>query len=107
MKLLDVDRWRARCSNHPAAAGIDTHSFCWQPAPACCAADSLTHGATHATRSSADLIDYTAEEGLRSLGQGELLNSDSFPGQKRDKMCLVSKVRVATIHCSTLSAAAP
>jgi hypothetical protein len=42
---------------------------------------------------SADLIDYTAEEGLRSLGQGELLNSDSFPGQTRNKLCLVSKVR--------------
>lgn len=41
---------------------------------------------------SADLIDYTAEEGLRSLGQGELLNSDSFPGQTRNKLCLVSKV---------------
>lgn len=41
---------------------------------------------------SADLIDYTAEEGLRALGQGELLNSDSFPGQTRNKLCLVSKV---------------
>lgn len=30
---------------------------------------------------SADLVDYTAEEGLRSLGQGKLLNSDSFPGR--------------------------
>jgi glyceraldehyde-3-phosphate dehydrogenase (NADP+) len=41
---------------------------------------------------SADLIDYTAEEGLRSLGEGQLLNSDSFPGQQRNKLCLVSKV---------------
>lgn len=41
---------------------------------------------------SADLIDYTAEEGLRSLGEGQMLTSDSFPGQKRNKLCLVSKV---------------
>jgi glyceraldehyde-3-phosphate dehydrogenase (NADP+) len=41
---------------------------------------------------SADLIDYTAEEGLRALGEGQMLTSDSFPGQKRNKLCLVSKV---------------
>ncbi|KIZ02087.1 glyceraldehyde 3-phosphate dehydrogenase, nonphosphorylating [Monoraphidium neglectum] len=46
---------------------------------------------------SADLIDYTAEEGLRSLGQGELLNSDSFPGQTRNKLCLVSKVPLGVV----------
>lgn len=42
---------------------------------------------------SADLIDYTAEEGLRCLGEGQLLMSDSFIGQKRNKLCLVSKVQ--------------
>lgn len=42
---------------------------------------------------SADLIDYTAEEGVRWLGEGQMLNSDSFPGQARNKLCLVSKVR--------------
>lgn len=42
---------------------------------------------------SADLLDYTAEEGVRVLGEGQLLNSDSFPGQPRNKLCLVSKVR--------------
>ena len=44
---------------------------------------------------SADLIDYTAEEGVRSLGKGELLTADSFPGQTRNKLCLVSQVRGA------------
>lgn len=34
----------------------------------------------------ADLLDYTAEEGLR-VG-GEVLHSDSFMGQKRDKVIL-------------------
>lgn len=42
---------------------------------------------------SADLIDYTAEEGLRALGEGQMLTSDSFPDQGRNKLCLVSKVR--------------
>ncbi|KAG1665963.1 hypothetical protein FOA52_003187 [Chlamydomonas sp. UWO 241] len=46
---------------------------------------------------SADLIDYTAEEGVRVLGQGKLLNPDSFPGQARNKMCLVSKVPLGVV----------
>lgn len=46
---------------------------------------------------SADLIDYTAEEGLRSLGEGQMLTSDSFPGQKRNKLCLVSKVPLGVV----------
>jgi hypothetical protein len=41
---------------------------------------------------SADLLDYTAEEGVRVLGEGQLLTSDSFPGTPRNKLCLVSKV---------------
>lgn len=52
------------------------------------AKDSLTEVAR-----SADLIDYCAEEGVRYLGEGQMLNSDSFPGHGRNKMCLVSKVR--------------
>ncbi|KAF6262530.1 aldehyde dehydrogenase domain-containing protein [Scenedesmus sp. NREL 46B-D3] len=48
---------------------------------------------------SADLIDYTAEEGLRSLGEGQLLTSDSFPGQARNKLCLVSKVPLGVVLC--------
>jgi glyceraldehyde-3-phosphate dehydrogenase (NADP+) len=45
---------------------------------------------------SADLLDYTAEEGVRVLGAGDLLLPDSFPGQQRNKLCLASKVhRVA------------
>lgn len=43
---------------------------------------------------SGDLISYTAEEGVRTLGAGKLLNSDSFPGQDRTKMCLVQKVQL-------------
>ena len=43
---------------------------------------------------SADLISYTAEEGVRMLGEGKLLSSDSFPGNARNKLCMVAKVRL-------------
>jgi glyceraldehyde-3-phosphate dehydrogenase (NADP+) len=46
---------------------------------------------------SADLLDYTAEEGVRVLGQGKILNSDSFPGNGRNKLCLVSKVPLGVV----------
>ena len=48
---------------------------------------------------SADLIDYTAEEGVRVLGRGELLVSDSFPGNDRNKLCMASKVPVGVVLC--------
>jgi hypothetical protein len=50
---------------------------------------------------SADLLSYTAEEGVRFFGEGQLLASDSFPGQDRTKLCLASKVRCRAIrYCS-------
>ena len=50
---------------------------------------------------SADFLSYTAEEGVRFLGEGELLCADSFPGQERNKLCLTQKARCCC------SAAAP
>lgn len=48
---------------------------------------------------SGDLISYTAEEGVRILGEGKFLVSDSFPGNERTKYCLTSKVYfLAHIH---------
>lgn len=41
---------------------------------------------------SADLISYTAEEGVRILSEGKFLTSDPFPGNERNKLCLSSKV---------------
>lgn len=41
---------------------------------------------------SGDLVSYCAEEGVRILGEGKLLVSDSFPGNERTKYCLTSKV---------------
>ncbi|EFN50637.1 hypothetical protein CHLNCDRAFT_37743, partial [Chlorella variabilis] len=46
---------------------------------------------------SADLISYTAEEGVRFFGEGKMLTSDSFPGQDRTKLCLVSKVPLGVV----------
>ena len=41
---------------------------------------------------SGDLVSYCAEEGVRILGEGMFLLSDSFPGNERTKYCLTSKV---------------
>ncbi|GAB4822972.1 hypothetical protein N2152v2_010018 [Parachlorella kessleri] len=46
---------------------------------------------------SADLLSYTAEEGVRFFGEGKLLASDSFPGQDRTKLCLASKVPLGVV----------
>lgn len=48
---------------------------------------------------SADFGDYAAEEGMRFLGEGKLLNSDSFPGQERNKLCMESRVPLGVILC--------
>ncbi|RWV91567.1 hypothetical protein GW17_00046139 [Ensete ventricosum] len=44
-----------------------------------------------------DLVSYTAEEGVRILGEGKLLVSDSFPGNERSKYCLSSKVPLGVV----------
>ena len=49
---------------------------------------------------SAELIDYTAEEGVRSLGEGKLLLPDSFAGTPRNKLCLTSKVGAGCRACA-------
>ena len=46
---------------------------------------------------SADLIAYTAEEGVRRLGEGRMLLPDSFPGASRSKICLESKVPLGVV----------
>lgn len=48
---------------------------------------------------SADFGDYTAEEGMRYLAEGKMHHSDAFPGQKRNKICLESKVPLGVILC--------
>lgn len=46
---------------------------------------------------SGDLVSYCAEEGVRILGEGQFLVSDSFPGNERNKYCLTSKV-ISVLH---------
>jgi glyceraldehyde-3-phosphate dehydrogenase (NADP+) len=46
---------------------------------------------------SADLVEYTAEEGVRCLGEGGLLLPDSFPGNARNKLCLESRVPLGVV----------
>ncbi|XP_042404061.1 NADP-dependent glyceraldehyde-3-phosphate dehydrogenase-like [Zingiber officinale] len=46
---------------------------------------------------SGDLLSYTAEEGVRILGEGKLLLSDSFPGNERNKYCLSSKIPLGIV----------
>ncbi|XP_074559323.1 NADP-dependent glyceraldehyde-3-phosphate dehydrogenase-like [Curcuma longa] len=46
---------------------------------------------------SGDLLSYTAEEGVRVLGEGKLLLSDSFPGNERNKYCLSSKIPLGVV----------
>jgi glyceraldehyde-3-phosphate dehydrogenase (NADP+) len=48
---------------------------------------------------SGDFLSYTAEEAVRYLGQGDMLLSDSFPGQDRNKLCLSSKVPLGVVLC--------
>ncbi|KVH40997.1 Aldehyde dehydrogenase, conserved site-containing protein [Cynara cardunculus var. scolymus] len=46
---------------------------------------------------SGDLISYCAEEGVRILGEGKFLVSDSFPGNERTKYCLSSKIPLGVV----------
>nr|GMD27562.1 NADP-dependent glyceraldehyde-3-phosphate dehydrogenase [Ipomoea batatas] len=46
---------------------------------------------------SGDLVSYTAEEGVRILGEGKFLVSDSFPGNERTKYCLTSKIPLGVV----------
>lgn len=83
--------WQRAALLHKVAALMREHK---QPMADCLVkeiAKPAKDAVTEVVRS-ADLIEYTAEEGLRALGEGQLLTSDSFPGQARNKLCLVSKV---------------
>lgn len=46
---------------------------------------------------SADLLSYTAEEGVRFFGEGKVLTSDSFPGQDRTKIAMTARVPLGTV----------
>ncbi|KAG5225198.1 NADP-dependent glyceraldehyde-3-phosphate dehydrogenase [Salix suchowensis] len=46
---------------------------------------------------SGDLVSYCAEEGVRILGEGKFLVSDSFPGNERTRYCLTSKIPLGVV----------
>ena len=48
---------------------------------------------------SADLADYSAEEGMRVLGEGKMMQADSFPGHERNKICLEVRVPLGVVLC--------
>ncbi|KAI8464408.1 MAG: aldehyde dehydrogenase domain-containing protein [Monoraphidium minutum] len=88
--------WRRAELLHRAAALLRQHA---QPIADCLVAEIAkpSKQSLDEVVRSADLIDYTAEEGVRALGAGELLASDSFPGQSRNKLALVSKVPLGVV----------
>ncbi|KAA8500068.1 NADP-dependent glyceraldehyde-3-phosphate dehydrogenase [Porphyridium purpureum] len=46
-----------------------------------------------------DLLEYTAEEAIRVLSVGEMVTSDAFPHNGRNKLSLVQRVPLGTITC--------
>lgn len=83
---------------HEAAALMRAHAAPMARAMVIEIAKAAKDAATEVRRS-ADLIDYAAEEGLRALAKGEFLLSDAFPGQKRDKLCMVTRVPLGVVLC--------
>ena len=53
---------------------------------------------------SGDLVSYCAEEGVRILGEGKFLVSDSFPGNERNKYCFTSKVISSILNTDSIRA---
>ncbi|KAH7523974.1 hypothetical protein FEM48_Zijuj06G0069200 [Ziziphus jujuba var. spinosa] len=82
--------WKRAELLHKAAAILKEHKA---PIAGCLVkeiAKPAKDAVTEVVRS-ADLISYCAEEGVRILGEGKFLVSDSFPGNERTKYCLTSK----------------
>lgn len=48
---------------------------------------------------SAELMEYTAEEGVRFFARNTMLLSDAFPNTDRTKICLESKVPLGVVLC--------
>ncbi|KAK3437952.1 hypothetical protein EUGRSUZ_C02594 [Eucalyptus grandis] len=88
--------WKRAELLHKAAALLKEHK---SPIAECLVkeiAKPAKDSVTEVVRSG-DLISYCAEEGVRILGQGSFLVSDSFPGNERTKYCLTSKVPLGVV----------
>ncbi|CAI8611403.1 unnamed protein product [Vicia faba] len=88
--------WKRAELLHKAAAILKEH----KAAIAECLVKEIAKPAKDAVTEvvrSGDLVSYCAEEGVRILGEGKFLVSDSFPGNERTKYCLTSKIPLGVI----------
>ncbi|KAF7139005.1 hypothetical protein RHSIM_Rhsim07G0164200 [Rhododendron simsii] len=88
--------WKRAELLHKAAAVLKEHK---KPIAECLVkeiAKPAKDAVTEAVRSG-DLVSYCAEEGVRILGEGKFLVSDSFPGNERTKYCLTSKIPLGVV----------
>ncbi|KAK9683682.1 hypothetical protein RND81_10G158400 [Saponaria officinalis] len=88
--------WKRAELLHKAAAILKQHKI---PIADCLVkeiAKPAKDAVTEVVRSG-DLVSYCAEEGVRILGEGKFLVSDSFPGNERTKYCLTSKIPLGVV----------
>ncbi|KAK4265360.1 hypothetical protein QN277_026422 [Acacia crassicarpa] len=88
--------WKRAELLHKAAAILKEHEASIAECLVKEIATPAKDAATEVVRSG-DLVSYCAEEGVRILGEGKFLASDSFPGYERTKYCLTSKIPLGVI----------
>lgn len=93
-----VPLWKRSEILHKAAALMREHAAPMAAALVAEVAKPAKDALTEVVRS-ADLVCYTAEEGVRRLGEGRLLLPDSFPGASRSKLCLEAKIPLGVVLC--------
>lgn len=93
-----VPLWKRSEYLHKAAALMRDHAAPVAAALVAEVAKPAKDALTEVVRS-ADLVAYTAEEGVRRLGEGRMLLPDSFPGAARSKLCLEAKIPLGVVLC--------
>ncbi|GER39535.1 aldehyde dehydrogenase 11A3, partial [Striga asiatica] len=88
--------WKRAELLHKAAAILKEHKVPIAEALVKEIAKPAKDAVTEVVRSG-DLVSYCAEEGVRLLGEGTFLVSDSFPGNERTKYCLTSKIPLGVV----------
>ena len=90
--------WKRAELLHKAAAVMRANAAPMAAALVSEVAKPAKDAATEVLRS-ADLISYTAEEGVRRLGEGRAMLADSFPGAARSKMSIETRVPLGVVLC--------
>ncbi|KAK4265359.1 hypothetical protein QN277_026421 [Acacia crassicarpa] len=88
--------WKRAELLHKAAAILKEHKASIAECLVKEIAKPAKDAATEVVRSG-DLVSYCVEEGVRILGVGKFLESDSFPGNERTKYRLTSKIPLGVI----------